>query len=72
MEQARESFFAGGLDRIRAGEATVTMGRDSLRVHIPPYQLSAYAAGSFDIGVPYPVVRPMARPGSVLARRVQR
>lgn len=71
-EQARADFFAQGLDRIRAGEATVTMGRDSLRLHIPPYQLSSSADDSFDIGVPYPVVGPMARPRSVLARRVQR
>lgn len=68
-EQARADFFAAGLDRIRAGDVAVTMGRDSLRVWVPPYQLSSYASGSFDVGVPYPVVRPVARPRSVLARR---
>lgn len=72
IDQARGSFFAGGLDRIRAGDTAVTMGKDSLRVHVPPYQLSASAEQAFDIGVPYPVVGPMARPGSVLARRASR
>ena len=68
-EVARAGFFSGGMESIRRGEVTVTMGRDSLRVHVPPYQLSARASGAFDIGVPYAVVRPFARPGSVLARR---
>ena len=72
IDQARAGFFAQGLDRIRAGEATVTMGRDSLRLHIPPYQLSSEAAGAFDVGVPYPAVREVARPRSVLARRAAR
>ena len=65
---ARQSFFAEGLDPIRQGDVFATLGRDSLLVHIPPYQLSAYAAGSFSVGVPYGALRPMARPGSPLAR----
>ena len=71
-DSARADFYADGLAPIRRGEATVTMGRDSLRVHVPPYQLSARASGAFDVGVPYSVVRPFARPGSVLARRAAR
>ena len=71
-DSARGEFFADGLRAIRQGDVAVTMGRDSLRVHIPPYQLSSYAVGSFDVGVPYPVVRPFARPGSVLALRASR
>ena len=71
-DSARANFFAGGLDSVRQDDVAVTMGRDSLRVHVPPYQLSAYSAGSFDVGVPYPVVRPFARPGSVLALRAAR
>ena len=71
-DSARATFFAEGLDAIREGTVSVTMGRDSLRVHVPPYQLTPYVVGSFDVGVPYPVVRPFARPGSVLARRAGR
>lgn len=65
---ARQSFFAEGLDPIREGDVLATLGPDSLHVHIPPYQLSAYAAGSFDVGVPYSALARFARPGSALAR----
>lgn len=71
-DSARTGISPDGLRTIREGRVAVTMGRDSLRVHVPPYQLSADAADSFDIGVPYPVVRPFARPGSVLALRASR
>ncbi len=71
-DSARASFFAGGLDSVRRGDVAVTMGRDSLRVHIPQAQLTPSVVGSFDVGVPYPAVRPFARPGSVLARRAGR
>ena len=64
-------FYPQGLGRLRAGDVAVTMGRDSLRVHVPPGQLSD-AGGAFDVGVPYPVVRPLARSGSVLALRAAR
>ena len=70
--QARASFYAPALNRLRAGDVTVTLGRDSLRVHVPPYQLSSLAERSLDLGVPYAAVAPMARPGGVLARRVGR
>ncbi len=66
--EARGAFYAEGLDPIRQGDVFATLGRDSLFVHIPPYQLSAYSAGSFDVGVPYRALRAMARPGSALAR----
>ena len=42
---ARSEVFAGGLLPIRRGDVAVTLGRDSLRVHVPPYQLSSRAAG---------------------------
>ena len=68
-DSARANFFARGLDAVRRGDVAVTMGRDSLRVHVPQSQLTPSVAGSFDVGVPYPAVRPFARPGSVLAHR---
>ena len=70
-DTARAEFYPQGLDRLRAGDVAVTMGRDSLRVHVPPGQLSD-APGAFDVGVPYPAVRALARPGSVLALRASR
>ena len=70
--QARASFYAPALDRLRAGEVTVTLGRDSLRVHVPPYQLSSLAERSLDLGVPYASLARLARPGGVLARRAGR
>ena len=69
---ARAEVFAQGLVPIRQGDVAVTLGRDSLRVHVPPYQLSSRAAGGFDVGVPYAAVRPFARPGSALADRAGR
>lgn len=68
-EDARRTvFYDAGLDRLRAGEADVTLGSDSLRVHVPPYQLAAYAAGPFHVGVPYAALAEVARPGGPLAR----
>ncbi|WP_179299770.1 DUF3298 and DUF4163 domain-containing protein [Rubrivirga marina] len=64
----RGALFAEGLDPIREGRVDLTLDPDSLVVHVPPYQLSAYAAGSFHVGVPLSAVAPFARPGSVLAR----
>ncbi len=72
LNQARASFYAPALDRLRGGDVTVTLGRDSLRVHVSPYQLSSLAERSLDLGVPYAAVAPMARPGGALARRARR
>lgn len=66
--EARGAFYAEGLAPVRRGDAYFTLGADSLHLHIPPYQLSAYAAGSFDVGVPYGALRPLARPGGPLDR----
>ena len=65
---SREALFAQGLDQIRAGDVHLTLGPDSLTAHVPPYQLSAYAAGSFHVPIPVGALAPFARPGSVLAR----
>jgi len=66
----RGGLFADGLDPIRGGRVDLTLGPDSLMVHIPPYQLSSYASGSFHVGVPLAAVAPFARPGGLLARVV--
>ena len=71
-ESARRNLFADGLDDLRAGALDATLGADSLFVHVPPYQLSSYAAGSFEVAVPYAAVAPFARPGGVLARLAER
>ncbi len=62
------SLYDEGLAPLRQGDASYTLGPDSLFVHVPPYQLSAYAAGSFSVGVPYTALRSMARAGGPLAR----
>ena len=72
-EAARdESFFAAGLLPIREGEAAFTLGRDSLHVHVPPYQLAPFSAGTFDVGVPYAALVPFARRGGVVRRLAER
>ena len=68
----RGALFAEGLDPIRDGSVDLTLGPDSLTVHVPPYQLSSYASGSFHVGVPLRAVAPFARPGGVLARLTDR
>ena len=65
---ARRVMYTEGLDDVRNGRVAFTLGPDSLHVHIVPYQLAAYAAGSFDVGVPYRTLRPMAAPDGPLAR----
>ena len=68
-EAARaRSFFAAGLLPIQEGQAAFTLGRDSLYVHVPPYQLAPYSAGTFDVGVPYAALVPFARRGGVVRR----
>ena len=67
-EAARASFYAEGLDSIREGRVDVTLQADGVAVHVPPYQLSAYAAGSFHVLVPLDAAAPFARPGGLLAR----
>lgn len=59
-------FFAEGLGPIRSGRPAFTLGADSLRVHVPPYQLAPYVAGAFDIGIPYRVLVPFARRGGAI------
>ena len=71
-DEARASFFADGLGPIREGDVFFTLGSDSLHVHVPPYQLSAYAAGAFHVGVPYRALAPFARPSTLPARRAAR
>ena len=72
-EAARaRSFFAAGLLPIREGEAAFTLGRDSLHVHVPPYQLAPFSAGTFDVGVPYAALVPFARRGGVVRRLAER
>ena len=68
-EAARaRSFSASGLLPIVEGQAAFTLGRDSLWVHVPPYQLAPSAAGAFDVGVPYAALVPFARRGGVVRR----
>ncbi len=64
------SFYPEGLDSIRAGQVGLTLDADSVTVHIPPYQLSYYAAGAFHVGVPLAAVAPYAR--GPLARLAER
>ena len=72
-EAARaRSFSAAGLLPIRDGQAAFTLGRDSLHVHVPPYQLAPVAAGTFDVGVPYAALVPFARRGGVVRRLAER
>jgi hypothetical protein len=64
----RGDLFVDGLDPIRGGRVDLTLGPDSLAVHVPPYQLSSYASGPFHVGVPLAAVSTYARPGGLLAR----
>lgn len=68
IEAARRSIYAAGLDDFRGGRFAFTLGPDALLVHVPPYQLAAYAAGSFSVPVPYAALRPFAEAGGPLAR----
>ena len=69
---APEQFFvADGLDRLREGDAALTLGPDSLTVHVAQGQVSSTSAGAFHIGVPRSAVADFARPGGLLARDVQ-
>lgn len=65
---SRDALFAEGLAPIREGRVDLTLGPDSLTVHVPPYQLSSYASGAFHVGVPLADMAPFARPGGLLAR----
>jgi len=64
------NYYPEGLDSIREGRVDLTLGPDSLTVHIPPYQLSYYAAGAFHVAVPLSAVAPFAR--GALARLAER
>ena len=59
-------YAAEGLAPIREGQMSLTVGADSVAVHVPPYQLASYAEGSFRVAVPRRAVAPFARPGGVL------
>ena len=63
------AFYPEGLDALRAGRVDLTLGADSVTVHVPPYQLSAYASGSFHVAVPRSALAAFAREGGVLDRR---
>lgn len=69
---ARRVMYVEGLDDVREGRVPYTLGPDSLHVHIVPYQLAAYAAGSFDVGVPYRALAPFAAPDGALSRLAAR
>ena len=64
----RDAVYAEGFDSLREGRVDLTLGPDSVTVHVPPYQVSSYAAGSFHVGVPVGALAPFARAGGVLAR----
>lgn len=68
VADARRMIYTEGLDDFREGRFAFTLGPDALHVHVPPYQLASYAAGTFDVAVPYAALRPFAAPGTPLPR----
>ncbi|MDT0632119.1 DUF3298 domain-containing protein [Rubrivirga sp. S365] len=70
--RAHNGFFSEGLGPIREGRLAFTLGADSLRVHVPPYQLAPHVAGAFDVGVPYGALVPFAPPGGAVRRLAER
>jgi hypothetical protein len=54
-----EDFWAEGWAPETGNFSRFTVGADSLRFYFPPYQIAAYAAGPFEMGVPLDVVRPL-------------
>lgn len=69
---ASGAFVAEGLGAIREGYLDLTLGADSLDIHVGPYELAPYAAGTFDVRVPYESIAPFVRVGSVLALLAER
>ena len=67
----RSRVLVAGLDPIRAGEGAVTLGPDSLYLHVPPFQLSP-DPDPLRVAVPYAAVADLARPGGPVARLAAR
>ena len=66
--QPTDIFATDGLASIREGRVHLTLGPDSLTVHVPAGQVSSFPAGSFHVAVPRTAVRAFARPNGLLAR----
>jgi hypothetical protein len=57
-----EDFWAEGWAPETGNFSRFTVGADSLRFYFPPYQIAPYAAGSFEMGVPLDLLRPLLAP----------
>lgn len=66
--EAREAVVSYNTGGVRLSRPAVTLTPDGLRVHVAPYEAMAYAAGLFEIDVPFAALDGMLAETAPLAR----
>lgn len=67
-DEARGALYAEGYDAGAMRDATFTLGADSLALHFVPYEVAAYAFGTFRVPVAYTDLDAVLAPAGPAAR----